>query len=173
MRRKPTIIAFKTPSQDSLELAKRQEETPEEQEQRRAEEGRARTVELPNGAELRYPVGKPLEVRRSADRAYSRDIAWMVLEVLTVNRRGGKYWILHLIFIDKEEKCQWFVGLTSILIRHRAGKAFLTLYCSQSPVSTSPCSANNYVLWHSASECPLNIVQLGNSTISPFPSSSL
>ena len=65
MRRKPTIIAFKTPSQDSLELMARQERSPEEQEQRRAEEGRAQTVALPNGAELRYPVGKPLEVRRS------------------------------------------------------------------------------------------------------------
>ncbi|XP_043193390.1 NADPH oxidase 5-like isoform X4 [Amphibalanus amphitrite] len=62
MRRKPTIIAFKTPSQDSLELAKREQETQEEQEQRRAEEGRAQTVALPNGAELRYPVGKPLEI---------------------------------------------------------------------------------------------------------------
>ncbi|XP_037077900.1 LOW QUALITY PROTEIN: NADPH oxidase 5-like [Pollicipes pollicipes] len=60
MRRKPTIIAFKTPSLDSLGAAARPERPRSDPGQ--AEEGHAPTTAPPSGTELRYPVGKPLEI---------------------------------------------------------------------------------------------------------------
>ncbi|KAK9728753.1 Ferric reductase NAD binding domain [Popillia japonica] len=74
MRNKPTIIAFKTPSMEKCdstnastsELAvsvEKKTDYYDDNLERRAEEGRMfPLVELPKGATVNYPIGKPLEI---------------------------------------------------------------------------------------------------------------
>ena len=67
MRRKPTIIAFKTPSSDSLDIER---DRPPRNESREAqmEEGRFGAVAVTEGEAVNYPIGKPLEVSDGADK---------------------------------------------------------------------------------------------------------
>ena len=64
MRRKPTIIAFKTPSSDNLAVEESGRQARAESREARMEEGRFEAVAMTEGDAVQYPVGKPLEVRR-------------------------------------------------------------------------------------------------------------
>ena len=67
MRRKPTIIAFKTPSSDSLDVVEEARTPKSESRETKMEEGRFEAVAMTEGDAVQYPVGKPLEVSDGAD----------------------------------------------------------------------------------------------------------
>ncbi|XP_043227823.1 NADPH oxidase 5-like isoform X2 [Amphibalanus amphitrite] len=62
MRRKPTIIAFKTPSSDSLAVDEGSRTPRNESREARMEEGRFEAAAMTEGEAVQYPVGKPLEI---------------------------------------------------------------------------------------------------------------
>ena len=68
MRRKPTIIAFKTPSQDDLAVDEAGRAPRGDSQEARMEEGRFEAVAMTEGEAVKYPVGKPLEVSDGADK---------------------------------------------------------------------------------------------------------
>ena len=83
MRRKPTIIAFKTPSSDNLSIEEVESRSPKgESRESKMEEGRFEAVAMTEGDAVKYPVGKPLEVSDGPDEWLPRGAR--------KGRRGGE-----------------------------------------------------------------------------------